>query len=150
MMQSDRGPESRGAPTVALTIPGPNPDGGRSAGATPLARAPAESAPPNLTPEEWDGLFEAVKARLEQAVAALPVTSGDAVAAQACIGANEGIEALGQLQRLLAPERELRQRLELQVLDLRRALAQAIAELVEVAARTPAPAGEPTPTTNDR
>ena len=89
MMHSDLGPGSRGARTVALTIPGANPDGGRSAAAIPLARAPAVPAPPNLTPEEWDGLYEAVQARLAQAVAALPVTSGDAVAAQARIGAQD-------------------------------------------------------------
>ena len=73
--------------------------------------------------------------RLEHAVAATPVPAGNDIAAQAGVAARECVEALGQLQRLTAPERERRLRQELQVNDLRRALALAIAELADVAAR---------------
>ena len=150
MMQSDLGPGRRGSLTAAQTIPDASPDGGRSAAAIALARPPKVQAPPDLMPEEWDELFEAVRARLERAVAALPVPGGDPAAAQAGIGARECVEALGQLQMLRVPEREQRRRIELQVLDLRRALALAIAELADLAARKAAPAGAPMPTTNDR
>ena len=99
----------------------------------PLARAPFAHGAPDLTADEWDGLFEAVRRRLEHAVAALPVAPADDAAAQAAL--HECVEALGQLQVLRRPEHEHCLRLELQIFDLRSALALALNELVDVAER---------------
>jgi hypothetical protein len=110
----------------------------------PLARAPLGPGAPDLTADEWDGLFEAVRVRLEHAVAALPDAAADDAAAQAAL--HECVEALGQLQVLRRPEHEHCLRLELQLFDLRSALALALNELVDVAERA-ATAGAPIPAT---
>jgi hypothetical protein len=109
-----------------------------------VARAPLAQGAPDLTADEWDGLFEAVRVRLEHAVVALPVAAADDAAAQAAL--HECVEALGQLQVLRRPEHEHCLRLELQIFDLRSALALALNELVDVTARA-ATAGAPILTT---
>jgi len=106
----------------------------------PLARAPLAHGAPDLTTDEWDGLFEAVRVRLEHAVAALPAARADDAAAHGAL--HECVEALGQLQVLRRPEQEHCLRLELQIFDLRSALALALNELVDNAARA-ATAGTP-------
>jgi hypothetical protein len=102
----------------------------------PPARAPPASEPPNLTAEEWDGLFAAVSARLERTVSALltPPDGSDSVAL-ARVDVLECVEALGQLHTLLLPERDHCQRLELEIFDLRNALAVALSALAELPAR---------------
>lgn len=101
------------------------------------APALVPAAPPNLSTdiamEDWDDLFCAVKARLRlsvgERVAAAPEApvndAGDRVRASVL----ECVEALDQLQATQRHELARRQRLELQVLDARTALAQARAEL---------------------
>jgi hypothetical protein len=106
----------------------------------PPARAPLAHGAPDLTADEWDGLFEAVRVRLEHAVAALPVAAADDAVAQSAL--HECVAALAQLQVLRRPEQEHCLRLELQIFDLRSALALALSELVDVAARA-ATAGAP-------
>lgn len=148
-MHSDPVPGSR-APAVAPATLVPGPAGSRSdAGGVPLARAPPSHGPPDLTVEEWDELFEAVRMRLEHAVAAMPASEGTDIASRADVDVRECVEALGQLQMLMAPERERRLRQELQVIELRRALALAIAELIDVAARILPSAATPTLTASD-
>ena len=150
MMQSDSGPHARGASTLSLTAAGADaPGGGAVATAIPLARAPPLPGVADLTADEWDGLFQAVRSRLEQTVATLAIPAGDEAATRAGIDMHECVEALGQLQVLRRPERDHCFQLELQVLDLRSALALALNELVEVAARA-AVAGASARTMNDR
>lgn len=91
----------------------------------PRPDPPPEPAnlPPETTTEDWDDLFCAVRARLERTVGTLaaPTRTGEAVVLIRS-SVLECVEALGQLQSMLAHERNRRDRLELEISDLRNAL----------------------------
>lgn len=138
MIQSGLGAATRSAlASVALTMVGASAhDGCAGADAIALARAPPQDKPPDLTVEEWDELFAAVGTRLERTVATLLISAdGNDAMAQPLAVLLECVEALGQLRTLRAPERDHCRRLELEVFDLRTALALALTELVEMPAR---------------
>ena len=134
-------PRSRASVVVTLASPvAARPENSAPGHMVSLARAPLAHGAPDLTADEWDGLFEAVRVRLERAVAALPVARADDPVRQAAL--HECVEALGKLQVLRRSEHEHCLRREQQIFDLRTALALALNELVEVATRA-ATAGAP-------
>ena len=98
--------------------------------------------------DDWNDLFSAVRTRLELMAGTLPATApGNDGVFRVRTGVLECVEALGQLHEMLGHERERRDRLELEIFDLRTALALALSELVEW--HGPAPlAGSPRGMTN--
>jgi DNA invertase Pin-like site-specific DNA recombinase len=79
-------------------------------------------------------MFAAVRARLARNVDLLVAIAVGDGAAQARTDLFECIEALGQLQTLLVPERDRRRRLEFEIFDLRSALSLAAPELFQAPA----------------
>lgn len=107
-------------------------EGRANSGAGSLARAPPGSGLPNLTFDEWVDMFAAVRVRLARTVGTLLVIAAGDNAAQARADVVECLEALGQLQALLIPERDRGLRQELEIFDLQNALALAMPELFQV------------------
>ncbi|MEO8525623.1 MAG: hypothetical protein ABI460_12940 [Caldimonas sp.] len=110
--------------------------GERRANAEPsaLARSPPVSDQ-IVTVDEWDQMFTAVRERLTRNVGLLLALAVGNDAGQTRTDLLECVEALGQLQVLLVPERDRSVRLELEIFDLRNALALAVPELFQVPAR---------------
>lgn len=117
------------------------PDGSSGAHFIPLPRSsepvpslPWDAArlPASISIEDWNDLFSAVRTRLELAAGTLPARAqaNDGVL-RVRTGMLECVEALGQLHDMLGQERERCHRLELEIFDLRTALALALSELVE-------------------
>lgn len=104
----------------------------RQAPAPPDVQAECPNWLPDLTSDDWDALFRAVRARLEDAAGTLPAAP-EASDAVVLVQSNvlECVEALGQLHAMLEGERRQRERLELAIVDLRTALALALSELIE-------------------
>jgi hypothetical protein len=80
-------------------------------------------------------MFAAVRERLARSVGTLLAIMVSEDAARTRTDLFECLDALGQLQALLAPERDRALRLEIEIFDLRNALALAVPELFQVPVR---------------
>ena len=102
--------------------------------ASPVAHPLRPNSSADLAVDDWDMLFDAVKDRIRSTVSEQPLVPNDLSAhdtttrVRACV--LECVAALDQLHTMLTQERARRRQLETEVLEVRIALAQTLAELV--------------------